>query len=125
MEEQFIISMFGMVFMALFVIAFFGALAVEIVLGRPAGLAYMDITARVLFEVLAAGGIVGVSWQTAKLMIPGKYLQTIVWALAAVAVVSWVFVVVRNSQFFKDFPHAWRRGEGDATPAAQDRDPQP
>lgn len=125
MEEQFIISMFGLVFMTVLVVMSFGSLTVEIVLGRPAGLAFLHTTGRVAFEVVAAGGIAGISWQAAKLLIPSNHLQKIAWALAAVAAIAWVFVAVRNSEFFKDFPGGAPRQEGELAPRARDQDRQP
>ena len=125
MEEHFIISMFSMALTALFVIAFLGSSVVQLVLGRPAGLAYLDSTSRVVIEFLGAAMIIGVAWQAAKYLIPEEYLPMTVWTVATAAVVSWVFVAVRNSQVFKGFLNVPKREEGDAAPAAQDRDPQP
>lgn len=125
MVEHFVIQIVGYVVMGLFVIAFFGTSVVQLVLGRPASLAYLDSTSRVVIEFLGAAMIIGVAWQAAKHLIPEEYLPMTVWSVATAAVVSWVFVAVRNSQVFKGFLNVPKREEGDAAPAAQDRDPQP
>ena len=121
MYELFGFRVFGVVFLVMVIVTYFGAVIVGLIFGHPAGRTYIEKTSRVVFELAGAQAAIWLVMFVMERMVPEQYFMACLAVVADLIALIGATLVVRASGFFAGLPLVFghRTTPEQPTPGAQ------